>query len=118
MGDVRLISDEMLDHYLSEHEKGGTCLATPTIPEWVALARWAAKAHAWLHAERERTFPHGRGYMLHSHGCKSLTLDPIAMAELDIGEYATYGDEHCTCGLGALLAEITPPERQNDGPQE
>lgn len=53
-------------------------------------------------------------YLAHLRGCKCRTLDPVAMAKLDIGEYATFTDEHCTCGLTAALADpprVAPVDR-------
>lgn len=69
----------------------------------------------WLRNETDRKRnPWGRGYLLHSHGCKCLSLNPEAMKHLDVGEYAHYGEGHCTCGLGQILDSLTPEPRSEE----
>ena len=46
---VRLLTDDFLEHLMAEHATNGSrCVSEPTLPEWVALARWVATAHALL----------------------------------------------------------------------
>jgi hypothetical protein len=56
------------------------------------LARWAAKAHAWLHSARLE--------LTHLDTCQVWSDDK--------------DDTVCTCGLVALLAEITTPTEEKD----
>jgi hypothetical protein len=44
-----------------------------------------------------------RTFGKHKIFCRSRKLDPVKMATLDIGEYATFGERECDCGLRAAL---------------